>query len=97
MRAMLIRRYGGPDVFERGETATPRPGRGEVLVRARGSNVNPVDAGLRAGMLKTFIRLRLPAVLGVDLAGEVGGTEAGETRWAGRVGGDAGRDERRFA
>ncbi|HJW76348.1 MAG TPA: NADP-dependent oxidoreductase [Thermoleophilia bacterium] len=79
---MLIRRYGGPDVFERGETATPRPGRGEVLVRARGSNVNPVDAGLRAGMLKTFIRLRLPAVLGVDLAGEVGELGEGVTRFS---------------
>jgi NADPH:quinone reductase-like Zn-dependent oxidoreductase len=62
MKAMLIRRYGGPEVFEAGEAPTPRPGRGEVLVRVRGSSVNPVDCGIRAGMLKSFIRLRLPAV-----------------------------------
>ncbi|MBL8715040.1 MAG: NADP-dependent oxidoreductase [Myxococcales bacterium] len=73
---MLIRRYGGPEVFERGEVTTPRPGRGEVLVRVQSSSVNPVDCGIRAGKLKSFNRLRLPAVLGVDVAGEV--AELGE-------------------
>ena len=77
---MLIHRYGGPEVFERGEIATPRPGHGEVLVRVRGSSVNPVDCGIRAGMLKSFLRLRLPAVLGVDVAGEVVELGEGVTR-----------------
>jgi NADPH:quinone reductase-like Zn-dependent oxidoreductase len=71
MKAMLIRRYGGPEVFEQGEVPTPRPGWGEVLVRVRGSSVNPVDTAIRSGMLRFFIRLRMPAVLGVDVAGEV--------------------------
>jgi NADPH:quinone reductase-like Zn-dependent oxidoreductase len=71
MKAMIIRRYGGPEAVERGEIATPRPGRGKILVRVRGSSVNPLDCGIRAGMLKSFIRLRLPAVLGVDVAREV--------------------------
>lgn len=82
MQTMLIRRYGGPEVFERGELATPRPGSGEVLVRVYASSVNPIDAGLRSGMLKLFIRLSLPAVLGVDLAGEVAEVGAGVTRFA---------------
>jgi NADPH:quinone reductase-like Zn-dependent oxidoreductase len=51
-----------------------------VLVRVRGSSVNPVDCGIRAGMLKSFIRLRLPAVLGVDVAGEVVELGEGVTR-----------------
>jgi NADPH:quinone reductase-like Zn-dependent oxidoreductase len=72
---MLLRRYGGPEVFEPGEVATPRPGPGEVLVRVRGSSVNPIDAGMRAGMLRTFVRLRMPAALGV-VAGEVAGLAA---------------------
>jgi NADPH:quinone reductase-like Zn-dependent oxidoreductase len=76
MKAMLIRRYGGPEVFEPGEISEPRPGRGEVLVRVRGSSVNPVDAAIRAGLLRFYVRLRLPAVLGVDVAGEV--VEIGE-------------------
>jgi NADPH:quinone reductase-like Zn-dependent oxidoreductase len=76
MNAMLIRRYGGPEVFEQGEVATPRPGPGEVRVRVRGSSVNPVDAGIRAGFLQNFVPRALPAVLGVDVAGEV--VEPGE-------------------
>jgi NADPH:quinone reductase-like Zn-dependent oxidoreductase len=79
---MLIHRYGGPEVFEPGEIATPRPGRGEVLVRVCSSSVNPVDCGIRAGMLKSFNRLRLPAVLGVDVAGEVAELGEGVTRFS---------------
>ncbi|MCC6807079.1 MAG: NADP-dependent oxidoreductase [Deltaproteobacteria bacterium] len=81
MKAMLIRRYGGPEVFEAGEVETKAPGPHEALVTVRGSSVNPVDAGLRSGALKAFIRLRLPAVLGVDLAGEVAEVGAGVTRF----------------
>lgn len=81
MKAMLIRRYGGPEVLEAGEVPSPRPGRGEVLVRVLGSSVNPVDAALRSGALKLFIRLRLPAVLGVDVAGEVVEVGEGVTRF----------------
>jgi NADPH:quinone reductase-like Zn-dependent oxidoreductase len=82
MKAMLIRRYGGPEVFEAGEIEAPRPGRGEVLVRVRGSSVNPVDCAIRAGMLRFFVRLRMPAVLGIDIAGEVVEIGAGVTRFA---------------
>jgi NADPH:quinone reductase-like Zn-dependent oxidoreductase len=82
MKAMLIYRYGAPDVFTLGEIDTPRPRQGEVLVRVRASSVNPVDAAIRAGMLKSFVRLRLPAVLGVDIAGEVVELGGGVTRFA---------------
>jgi alcohol dehydrogenase len=82
MRAMLIRRYGGPEVFEAGEVEAPRPGAGEVLVRVRASSVNPVDTAIRSGMLRFIIRLRMPAVLGVDVAGEVVERGEGATRFA---------------
>lgn len=78
---MILRSYGGPEVLERGEIEAPRVGPGDVLVRVRGSSVNPVDAAIRAGMLRTFVRLRLPAVLGVDVAGEVEETGPGVTRF----------------
>lgn len=82
MRAMLIHSYGAPEVLHLGEIETPQPRRGEVLVRVRASSVNPVDAAIRAGMLKHFVRLRLPAVLGVDVAGEVAGLGEGVRRFA---------------
>jgi len=81
MKAMLIRAYGTPSVFEAGEIETPRPGSNEVLVRCRASSVNPVDAAIRAGMLKSFVRLKLPAVLGVDVAGVVIETGRSATRF----------------
>ncbi|MGE0791262.1 MAG: NADP-dependent oxidoreductase [Sandaracinaceae bacterium] len=82
MRAMLIRRYGDPDVFELGEIDTPRPGPGEVRVRVRASSVNPIDTYLRSGGLKLFVRLALPAVLGVDVAGVVDARGEGATKFA---------------
>ena len=78
---MLIRTYGGPDVFEAGEVETPHPGSNEVRVRCRASSVNPVDASIRAGMLKSFVWLKLPAVLGVDVADEVVETGRHATRF----------------
>ena len=44
MKAMLVRRYGEPDVFELGEFVMPRPDGGAVLVRVRGSSVNLTGA-----------------------------------------------------
>jgi NADPH:quinone reductase-like Zn-dependent oxidoreductase len=82
MHAMIIRRYGGAEVFEPGQVPTPQPGAGQVLIRVLGSSVNPVDTAIRAGMLKTFVRLDLPAVLGVDVAGEVVALGPGATRFA---------------
>jgi NADPH:quinone reductase-like Zn-dependent oxidoreductase len=81
MKATVIREYGGPEVLTAGEIETPQPASGEVLVRVRASSVNPVDALIRSGRLKQFVRLRLPAVLGVDVAGEVVSMGQGATRF----------------
>lgn len=81
MKAMVIHRFGGPEVFELGEFATPRPAPGEILVQVHGSSVNPLDCGMRAGMLQSFRPLPLPAVLGVDVAGEVVELGEGSTRF----------------
>ncbi|MAE69251.1 MAG: hypothetical protein CME06_02150 [Gemmatimonadetes bacterium] len=71
MKAMVINRYGDADCFELQEIEPPELKSDEVLIKVHGSSVNPLDAGIRAGMLKTFVRLDLPAVLGVDVSGEV--------------------------
>jgi NADPH2:quinone reductase len=69
MRAMVITKFGGPDVFELQEIERPQPRPGEVLVRVVASGTNPVDAKIRqAG---TWAGIPLPAVLGYDVSGVI--------------------------
>ncbi|GEO18885.1 zinc-dependent alcohol dehydrogenase family protein [Microvirga aerophila] len=75
MRAMVITRFGGPDVFEHQEIERPAPSPGEVLVRVIASGTNPVDAKIRqAG---TWAQIPFPAVLGYDVSGIVEGLGPG--------------------
>jgi NADPH:quinone reductase-like Zn-dependent oxidoreductase len=71
MKAMLVHRYGSPDVFALGEAPMPTIGAKDVLVRVRGSSVNPIDCHMRNGDMRAWLRTKLPAVLGVEVAGEV--------------------------
>ncbi|WP_414475784.1 zinc-dependent alcohol dehydrogenase family protein [Microvirga sp. M2] len=69
MRAMVITRFGGPDVFELRDLERPEPGPGQVLVRVVASGTNPVDAKIRqAG---SWAQIPFPAVLGYDVSGVV--------------------------
>ena len=68
MRAVVLERFGEPLVV--GESARPEVGPGLVLVRVVSSGVNPLDTKIRAGSA-AHARNRLPAVLGLDLAGVV--------------------------
>lgn len=49
MKAVVIPRFGGPDVLELREMPTPVPQRGEVRVRVRATAVNRADLLQRAG------------------------------------------------
>jgi NADPH2:quinone reductase len=69
MRAMVLPRFGGPDLFELQEVERPSPGPGDVLVRVMASGTNPVDAKLRAN--GTWANLTPPVILGYDAAGVV--------------------------
>jgi NADPH:quinone reductase-like Zn-dependent oxidoreductase len=71
MKAVTIRRYGGPEVLEYTDVPAPEAREGQVVVRVRASNVNPIDWKIRDGALKMFIRAPFPITLGCDLAGEV--------------------------
>ncbi len=77
MRAMVITRFGGPDVLETREIDKPTPGPGEVLVRVAASGTNPVDAKIRqAG---SWAGIPFPAVLGYDVSGVVEAVGPGVT------------------
>lgn len=71
--------YGGPDVQRFLEVPVPEPGAGEVLVEVYAAGVNPVDWKVRAGLQRGFLPLRLPAVLGREVAGIVARTGPGVT------------------
>jgi NADPH2:quinone reductase len=70
MKAMVIREFGGPEVFELQEIPVPEIKPGHVLVKVEASSVNPVDTKIRKGLLAA-IAPEAPTVLGCDLAGSV--------------------------
>ncbi len=72
MRAVLLPRYGGPEVLELADV--PLPGfapHNEVLVKVEAAGLNPFEAKLRSGFLARFFPLTLPKVLGCDVAGTI--------------------------
>jgi NADPH:quinone reductase-like Zn-dependent oxidoreductase len=49
MKAVVMRRRGGPEVLQVEEVPTPVPGPGEVLVRVYACGLNHLDLYTRAG------------------------------------------------
>jgi NADPH:quinone reductase-like Zn-dependent oxidoreductase len=82
MKAVMIRRYGGPEVLELAEVPAPEPKAGEVVVRVIASSVNPVDWLVRDGGAKSFVKVKFPVILGCDLAGQIVEVGPGVTRLA---------------
>ncbi|UOZ04463.1 NADP-dependent oxidoreductase [Amycolatopsis sp. WQ 127309] len=79
MRAMVVRRFGGPEVLEPARVPAPVPGPGQVRIRVAAAAVNPVDAATRSGLLTEagIIPPRDVLGLGWDVAGEVDVVGAG--------------------
>ena len=75
MRAIVLPKFGGPELFELREVEKPKPGPGEVLVRVIASGTNRVDANLRAD--GTWANLEPPVILGYDAAGIIEETGPG--------------------
>jgi NADPH:quinone reductase-like Zn-dependent oxidoreductase len=84
MKAVLFRRFGGPDVLEWADTEDPQAGRGEVRVRVRASSVNQFECEIRDGTFKLLTGRRFPMIAGHDIAGEVEALGEGASRF--RVG-----------
>jgi alcohol dehydrogenase len=70
MRAIVLNAHGGPETltYETGYP-DPKPGAGEVLVKIGAASLNYHDVFTRRGM--PGIRVPLPVVPGLDIAGEV--------------------------
>ncbi|HKA89672.1 MAG TPA: NADP-dependent oxidoreductase [Haliangiales bacterium] len=81
MRALVIHRYGGPEVISLEDRPEPTAGPHDVVVAVRAAALNPLDVKLRAGKVKLVIKLRFPATLGCDVAGVVRAVGADVTRF----------------
>jgi NADPH:quinone reductase-like Zn-dependent oxidoreductase len=81
MKAIRIHQYGGPEVLAQVEMQRPVPGANEVLIKVRAASVNPVDWKIRAGYMKDFLPLTLPATLGSDISGTIEEVGPGAVRF----------------
>lgn len=71
MRAVRIHAHGGPDVLRLDEIPEPEPGPGDLLVRLRATSVNHRDVWIRRGHPHPAYHVDLPAILGIDVCGDV--------------------------
>ena len=71
MKAMLVKSFGGPEVFEAAEIAKPQAAAGQVLVRIAATSINTVDTMIRQMGPELPLSPVLPALLGMDFAGTV--------------------------
>ncbi|MGH6768920.1 MAG: zinc-binding dehydrogenase [Xanthobacteraceae bacterium] len=80
MKALVLRKHGGLDDLEVVDDH-PRPNatEGHVVIRVRASSFNYHDVFTMRGM--PGIKVPLPVVIGLDMAGEIAEVGAGMTGW----------------
>ena len=69
MKAIIVDRFGDPEVMRMAEVADPVPSEGQVLVRLYAAGVNPVDCYIRSGLYAQ--RAHPPYTPGLDGAGVI--------------------------
>src|ERR1700674_4421328 len=72
MKAVRIHEFGGPEVLRYEEVPDPRPHKDQVLIRIKACAMNHLDLWAR----KALPGVKLPHILGSDIAGEI--VETGE-------------------
>ena len=68
MKAAVVTRYGGPEVFEIREMPLPQPGPGQVLIEVAYAGLNYADLTARQG---TYMARPVPFVPGYEVSGRV--------------------------
>jgi alcohol dehydrogenase len=80
MRALVLRRHGSRDDLELAEDhPRPQASEGHVVIRVRASSFNYHDVFTVVGM--PGIKVPLPVVIGLDMAGEIAEIGAGVAGW----------------
>jgi NADPH:quinone reductase-like Zn-dependent oxidoreductase len=70
-KAVVLTRYGPPDVLVWSDVPMPEPGPGQVRIRVKAAGVSPTDPKIRRGDLKAVFPVPSGAVLGFEAAGVV--------------------------
>ncbi len=71
MKAMVLDRFGGPEVLHMAEIERPEATPGQVVVQVGYASVNPADWKSREGWLAQYFQYQFPFVVGFDAAGVV--------------------------
>ena len=80
MKALVLRRHGGRENLEIvRDYPVPLPGEAQVTIRVRASSYNYHDVFTLRGM--PGIKVPLPVIIGLDMAGEVAAVGPGVARW----------------
>jgi alcohol dehydrogenase len=80
MRALVLRRHGTlDDLAVVNDHPTPKPAEGHVVIRVRAASFNYHDVFTVRGM--PGIKVPLPVVIGLDMAGEVAEVGSGVAGW----------------
>src|SRR6201989_1933636 len=80
MRALVLRQHGGVENLQLGkEQAKPKARPGTVVIRVRASSFNYHDVFTVKGM--PGIKVPLPVIIGLDMAGEITEVGPGVTGW----------------
>jgi NADPH:quinone reductase-like Zn-dependent oxidoreductase len=82
MKAVVYRRYGGPEVLEYTDVPDPKLSYNRVLVRVRAAALNPADHLLQAGLGESHTDAWFPVIPGWDVAGVVEQVGAGVSEFA---------------
>jgi NADPH2:quinone reductase len=75
MRALVLMGVGGTDLLQVMETPAPEPREGEILIQVAAASVNYADILIRLGSYP--LPPELPAILGMEVAGDVVDTSHG--------------------
>jgi len=81
MRAAVVREHGGPErlIYEK-DFPDPKAGEGDVVVAVKAASLNYHDVFTRRGM--PGIKVPMPAIMGLDVAGEIVEIGKGVTGWS---------------
>src|SRR5216683_7420854 len=81
MKALVLRRHGGlADLEVVNDYPVPKASEGHVVIRVRASSFNYHDVFTVRGM--PGIKVPLPVVIGLDMAGEIAQVGAGVAGWS---------------